>query len=70
MSEIIEKLRQTFIETMGGEGRILYFFAPGRVNLIGETYRLQRRTCISLRPDCGTYGAARKRTDKKLRFFL
>ena len=32
---MIEKLKKAFIETFG-EGDVQFFFAPGRVNLIGE----------------------------------
>ena len=69
MSEIIEKLRQTFIETMGGEGEFYTFFAPGRVNLIGEHTDYNGGHVFPCALTVGTYGAARKRTDKKLRFY-
>ena len=32
----IEEVRQCFEQTFGGEGDLRAYFAPGRVNLIGE----------------------------------
>ena len=34
MAQIVDTLKKVFEEKMGGEA--LMFFAPGRVNLIGE----------------------------------
>ena len=44
MREIIE---EKFKEIFGTEGRIKIYFAPGRVNLIGEhtDYKIGRASC-------------------------
>lgn len=46
-----ENVLAKFKELFGGEGEIGVYFAPGRVNMIGEHTRLQRRSCISLCTD-------------------
>ena len=44
-----ERFIQKFQELYGKEDGIRAYFAPGRVNLIGEHTDYQRRPCISLR---------------------
>ena len=50
--EIKKALEEKFSELYGNTEGIRYFFAPGRVNLIGE-HRLQRRACFSMCPQYG-----------------
>lgn len=63
--EVSEKFKEIF----GGEGDIRYYFAPGRVNLIGEHTDYNGGHVFPCALTIGTYGAARKRADKKLRFY-
>ena len=65
---MIEKLKKAFIETFG-EGDVQFFFAPGRVNLIGEHTDYNGGHVFPCALTIGTYGAVRKRNDDKLRFF-
>ena len=45
-----QELISKFNEIYGAGGELRTYFAPGRVNLIGGAYRLQRRARISLCP--------------------
>lgn len=45
---IWEPVLAKFKELFGDEGEIGVYFAPGRVNMIGEHTDYQRRTCISM----------------------
>lgn len=58
-----------FVELYGGEGDIRTYFAPGRVNLIGEHTDYNGGHVFPCALTMGTYGAARKRDDDKLRFY-
>lgn len=58
-----------FKEVFGDEGEIGVYFAPGRVNLIGEHTDYNGGHVFPCALTIGTYGAVRKRTDKKLRFY-
>lgn len=64
-----EKLLQTFTEKFGGEGDIHVFFAPGRVNLIGEHTDYNGGHVFPCALTIGTYAVARKREDDKLFFY-
>lgn len=65
---MIEKLKQLFIEKFG-EGEAFAFFAPGRVNLIGEHTDYNGGHVFPCALTIGTYGIARKRNDGKLRCY-
>lgn len=64
-----EKIYQRFQEVFGEGGDIGVYFAPGRVNLIGEHTDYNGGHVFPCALTIGTYGAARKRTDNKLRFY-
>ncbi len=59
----------TFREKFGGKGEIRTYFAPGRVNLIGEHTDYNGGHVFPCALTLGTYGMARKRRDNKLRFY-
>lgn len=63
------KLIESFKEIFGAEGEIRTYFAPGRVNLIGEHTDYNGGHVFPCALTIGTYGVARKREDNKLRFF-
>lgn len=67
MSEIKEKILKKFTDVYGAEGEA--FFAPGRVNLIGEHTDYNGGHVFPCALTIGTYAVARKRDDRKLRFF-
>lgn len=58
-----------FKELFGDEGEIGVYFAPGRVNMIGEHTDYNGGHVFPCALTIGTYGVARKREDKKLRFY-
>ena len=62
------KLIEKFKETFGADGDIRAYFAPGRVNLIGEHTDYNAGHVFPCALTLGTYGIARKREDNKLRF--
>ena len=65
-----QKLLQKFEEVFGSEGGdYQVYFAPGRVNLIGEHTDYNGGHVFPCALTIGTYAVARKRTDKKLRFY-
>ena len=66
MKEIIlKKFEEVFGDTEGAK----VFFAPGRVNLIGEHTDYNGGHVFPCALTIGTYGVARVRKDKKLRFY-
>lgn len=66
MKEIIlEKFKEVFGEADG----VKTFFAPGRVNLIGEHTDYNGGHVFPCALTIGTYGVARIRPDRKLRFY-
>lgn len=66
MKEIILK---KFEEVFGDTEGVKVFFAPGRVNLIGEHTDYNAGHVFPCALTIGTYAVARKREDKKLRFY-
>lgn len=64
-----EQIIKEFSEIFGGEGEIRAYFAPGRVNLIGEHTDYNGGHVFPCALTMGTYVAARKRDDNKLRFY-
>ena len=64
-----EQLMQDFIEKFGGEGDIRTYFAPGRVNLIGEHTDYNGGHVFPCALTIGTYAIVRKRDDRKMRFY-
>lgn len=64
-----ETILKKFAEVFGdGEGAKAYF-APGRVNMIGEHTDYNGGHVFPAALTIGTYGVARKRNDRKLRFY-
>lgn len=66
---MIEKVLETFKEKFGDEGDIRCYFAPGRVNLIGEHTDYNGGHVFPCALSVGNYGVARKRDDRILRWF-
>ena len=64
-----ENVLAKFKELFGDEGEIGVYFAPGRVNMIGEHTDYNGGHVFPCALTIGTYGVARKRNDKKLRFY-
>ncbi|WP_371018122.1 galactokinase [Pseudalkalibacillus sp. JSM 102089] len=65
----MKKLEQEFIEQFGEEGERALYFAPGRVNLIGEHTDYNGGHVFPCALSVGTYAVARKREDQKVRFY-
>ncbi|GFI48274.1 galactokinase [Lachnospiraceae bacterium] len=66
MKDIVLK---KFEEVFGDAEGVKVFFAPGRVNLIGEHTDYNGGHVFPCALTIGTYGVARVREDRKLRFF-
>ena len=64
-----EKVLEKFQKVFGGEGDVRTYFAPGRVNLIGEHTDYNGGHVFPCALTIGTYAVARKRKDNKLRFY-
>lgn len=64
-----EKIRTKFEELFGNEGDIKEYFAPGRVNLIGEHTDYNGGHVFPCALTMGTYTVARKRNDNKIRLY-
>lgn len=62
---ILKKFEEVFGDSKGAKA----YFAPGRVNLIGEHTDYNGGHVFPCALTIGTYGVARKRTDNKLRFY-
>ena len=59
---------EVFTELYGADGDIRFYFAPGRVNLIGEHTDYNGGHVFPCALTIGTYAMVRKRDDRKLRF--
>lgn len=63
------KLMETFLKLYGEGGEVRTYFAPGRVNLIGEHTDYNGGHVFPCALTLGTYGLARKREERTLRFY-
>ena len=66
---IQQNVLEKFQELYGAEGDIRVYFAPGRVNLIGEHTDYNGGHVFPCALTIGTYMAVRKREDRQLRFY-
>ena len=66
---MIERLLEEFKSRFGGEGDIRGYFAPGRVNLIGEHTDYNGGHVFPCALSMGNYAVARKRDDNLLRWY-
>ena len=64
-----ETVLKKFAEIFGDAENAKVYFAPGRVNLIGEHTDYNGGHVFPCALTIGTYGVAKKRADKKLRFY-
>ena len=62
---VLEKFKELFGDTDG----VNVYFAPGRVNMIGEHTDYNGGHVFPCALSIGTYAAARKRSDSKLKFY-
>ncbi len=66
---MLARLVERFKELYGAEGDIRTYFAPGRVNLIGEHTDYNGGHVFPCALTLGTYAVARKREDRVLNFY-
>ena len=66
---MLEKSIQKFKEIYGSDGEYRTYFAPGRVNLIGEHTDYNGGHVFPCALTLGTYAVVRDRGDRKLRFY-
>lgn len=66
---MLEQIKKEFGEKFGCDGDVKGYFAPGRVNLIGEHTDYNGGHVFPCALTLGTYVVARKRDDRKLRFY-
>lgn len=64
-----DEVLRGFEEQYGKNDNVKAYFAPGRVNLIGEHTDYNGGHVFPCALTIGTYGAAAKRDDRKMRFF-
>ncbi|WP_173915560.1 galactokinase [Halobacillus sp. Marseille-Q1614] len=65
----MKKLKDVFLEQFGQDGDLTHFYAPGRVNLIGEHTDYNGGHVFPCALSVGTYAVARKRKDQKVKFY-
>lgn len=63
------ELSQVFAEIFSNDEKPRFFFAPGRINLIGEHTDYNGGNVFPAAISFGTYAVARQRPDQKLRFY-
>ncbi len=68
-NDMKEVILQKFAEVFGNTEGAQVYFAPGRVNMIGEHTDYNGGHVFPCALTIGTYGVARKRQDRKLRFY-
>lgn len=64
-----QELIQKFMELYGEGGELRTYFAPGRVNLIGEHTDYNGGHVFPCALTIGTYGVFRKREDRRMQFY-
>ena len=64
-----EQLRQSYLKLFGNSNKLNTFFAPGRINLIGEHLDYNGGHVFPCALDRGTYAIVSSRTDKKLQLY-
>lgn len=69
MAVHVAELKTKFTELFGNEGTPKAYFAPGRVNLIGEHTDYNGGHVFPCALTIGTYGIIRPRTDRRIRFY-
>lgn len=69
MTITIKELKEKFVELFGNHGEFGVYFAPGRVNLIGEHTDYNGGHVFPCALTIGTYGIIRAREDRKIRFY-
>lgn len=67
--DIIKELKEDFKSLFQEDNNIKVFFAPGRVNMIGEYTDFNGGYVFPCALSFGTYAAAIKRDDKKIRMY-
>jgi len=67
--DVLKALKETFQTVFGNTEGVRYYFAPGRVNLIGEHTDYNGGHVFPCALTVGTYGAARLREDKQIRLY-
>ena len=68
-AEIKKNVLDKFGELFGSTEGVKVYFAPGRVNMIGEHTDYNGGHVFPCALTIGTYGVVRKRQDRKLRFY-
>nr|WP_249704845.1 galactokinase [Bacillus zhangzhouensis] len=67
--DMIDRLRAAFHQQFGDKEELRYFFAPGRVNLIGEHTDYNGGHVFPCALTLGTYAAGAKRSDGRVRMY-
>ncbi len=65
----MDELKESFIEQFGDQGGLASYFAPARVNLIGEHTDYNGGHVFPCALTLGTYATARKREDRTIRLY-